>query len=68
MARAADIATPDLRANAISMVLAGGLVGGILGPATSRYTVELFQPKFLGAYLVLIAFALSTVVHRIGFA
>ena len=57
---AADIATPDLRANAISMVLAGGLVGGILGPNTSRYTVELLQPKFMGAYLALIAFALVT--------
>jgi MFS family permease len=59
---AADIATPDLRANAISLVLAGGLVGGILGPNTSRYTVELLQPKFLGAYLALIGFALLTMV------
>src|ERR1051325_4694124 len=33
---AADIATPDLRANAISIVLAGGLVGGIVGPAARR--------------------------------
>jgi MFS family permease len=59
---AADIATPDLRANAISLVLAGGLVGGILGPNTSRYTVELFQQKFMGAYLALIAFALVTML------
>ena len=59
---AADIATPDLRANAISMVLAGGLIGGIVGPATSRYTINLLQPKFLGAYLALIGFALLTVL------
>jgi MFS family permease len=59
---AADIATPDLRANAISMVLAGGLVGGILGPNTSRYTVDLLEPKFMGAYLALIAFALVTAI------
>jgi MFS family permease len=59
---AADIATPDLRANAISLVLAGGLVGGILGPGTSRYTVDLVQPKFMGAYLALIGFALLTMV------
>jgi len=59
---AADIATPDLRAGAISMVLAGGLVGGILGPNTSRYTVDLLQPKFTGAYLVLIGFALATMI------
>ena len=59
---AADIATPDLRANAISMVLAGGLVGGILGPGTARYTVDLLSPKFMGAYLALIGFALATML------
>jgi MFS family permease len=59
---AADIATPDLRANAISLVLAGGLVGGILGPTTSRYTVDLLGPKFMGAYLALIGFALATML------
>ena len=57
---AADIATPDTRANAISLVLAGGLVGGILGPSTSRFTVDLLQPKFVGTYLSLILFALVT--------
>ncbi len=59
---AADLATPDLRANAISLVLAGGLVGGNLGPSTSRYTVDLLEPKFTGAYLGLIGFALLTMV------
>jgi MFS family permease len=57
---AADVAKPDFRATAISLVLAGGLVGGILGPTTSRVTVDLLAPKFLGAYLALIAFALVT--------
>jgi MFS family permease len=59
---AADIATPDTRATAISLVLAGGLVGGILGPTTSRYTVDLLQPKFMGAYLFLILFAVATML------
>ncbi len=59
---AADVATPDFRPTAISLVLAGGLVGGILGPNLSRLTVELLAPKFMGAYLVLIAFALATMV------
>src|SRR5687768_11784583 len=59
---AADIATPDSRANAISLVLAGGLVGGILGPNVSRYTVEFLQPKFMGAYLALIGFAVATML------
>jgi MFS family permease len=55
---AADAASGDFKATAISLVLAGGLVGGILGPGTSRYTVDLLPQKFMGAYLVLIGFAL----------
>jgi MFS family permease len=59
---AADVATPDFRASAISLVLAGGLVGGILGPTTSRVTIDLLAPKFMGAYLALILFAAATMV------
>jgi MFS family permease len=59
---AADVASRDFRATAISLVLAGGLVGGVLGPTSSRWTIELLAPKFMGAYLVLIAFALTTMV------
>jgi MFS family permease len=58
---AADSARADFKATAISLVLAGGLVGGILGPNTSRITVDLLAPKFLGAYLALIGFALVTI-------
>jgi MFS family permease len=57
---AAEVAQPDFRATAVSLVLAGGLVGGVVGPTLSRYTVELPGPKFAGAYLALIAFALVT--------
>src|SRR5437879_2908604 len=59
---AADAATPDYRPTAISLVLAGGLVGGIIGPTLSRWTVNLADKKFMGAYLVLIAFAIATMV------
>ena len=59
---AADAASADFKAKAISLVLAGGLVGGILGPSTSRWTVDLLGPKFMGAYLALIGFALLTLV------
>ena len=52
----------DFKAIAISLVLAGGLVGGILGPTSSRWTVDLLGPKFMGAYLALIGFALVTMV------
>src|ERR687883_197846 len=56
---AADTAPPDYKATAISLVLAGGLVGGIIGPASSRLTIELLQPRFLAAYIGLIVFVLA---------
>jgi MFS family permease len=59
---AADVASADFRSTAISLVLAGGLVGGILGPTTSRFTVDWLEPRFTGAYLALIGFALVTTV------
>jgi MFS family permease len=57
---AAEVASPDFRPTAVSLVLAGGLVGGILGPTTSRITVDLIGPRFTGAYLALIVFVLVT--------
>jgi MFS family permease len=59
---AADVAGADFKSTAISLVLAGGLVGGILGPTTSRFTVDLLTPRFMGAYLALIGFALITLL------
>jgi MFS family permease len=59
---AADASTPEFRPTAISLVLAGGLVGGILGPTLSRWSVDLLDKRFMGAYLVLIAFAIVTMI------
>jgi MFS family permease len=59
---AAEVSPPDFRATAVSLVLAGGLVGGILGPTTSRFTIDLVGPKFTGAYLALIFFVLVTML------
>ena len=58
---AAEVAPMEFRATAVSLVLAGGLVGGILGPSLSRVTIDLIEPKFTGAYLALIAFVLVTI-------
>jgi predicted MFS family arabinose efflux permease len=58
---AAESAPPDARATAVSLVLAGGLLGGILGPATSTYTVDLVGPRYTGAYLALVVFALLSI-------
>jgi MFS family permease len=57
---ATEVSPPDFRATAVSLVLAGGLVGGILGPTMSRITVDLVGPRYTGAYLALIAFVLVT--------
>jgi MFS family permease len=59
---AADVAPGNFKATAISLVLAGGLVGGIVGPTTSRWTIDLLGPKFMAAYLVLIGFAVLTML------
>jgi MFS family permease len=59
---AADAATHDFRPRAISYVLAGGLVGGIIGPTTSRFTVGLLPTTYLAAYLSLIGFLLLVLV------
>ena len=59
---AADVASGDFKPVAISLVLAGGLVGGILGPTSSRWTIGLLSPKFMAAYLVLIGFAVITML------
>lgn len=53
---AADAASHDFKAKAISLVLAGGLVGGIVGPTVSKWTKDLLPITFLGAYLTLIGF------------
>ena len=50
---AAEIASPAFKAKAISLVLAGGIVGGILGPEASRWARNWFAQPFLGSFLLL---------------
>ncbi|HMH16586.1 MAG TPA: MFS transporter [Burkholderiales bacterium] len=59
---AADAVKADFKAKAISFVLAGGLVGGIIGPETSKHTVDLLATRYLGAYLSLIGFLVLVVL------
>jgi MFS family permease len=56
---AADAATPDFKAKAISYVMAGGLVGGIVGPEVSKYTRDMAQPQFVASYASLFFFCLA---------
>ncbi len=55
---AAEIAAPADRAKAISLVLAGGIVGGFLGPETTRWGRDLFATPFVGSFALLAAWAL----------
>jgi MFS family permease len=54
---AAENAPTALRSRAISLVLAGGIVGGILGPESSKLTRELLDTVFVGSFLSLIGLA-----------
>jgi len=65
---AAEVAAPDYRARAISLVLAGGVVGGLIGPQAIRVTRDLFATPFQGSLLMLalvalIALAVQSQVH-----
>jgi predicted MFS family arabinose efflux permease len=51
---AADAASETFKAKAISLTLAGGLVGGIVGPELAKHTIEWFPDYlYLGAYISL---------------
>jgi len=58
---AAEVAAPDFRARAISLVLAGGIVGGFVGPASTGLGRDLFPTPFLGSFLILAAVALLAI-------
>lgn len=55
---AAEVAAPEFRAKAISLVLAGGIAGGFLGPQASVWAKDLLPVPFLGSFMVLSAIAL----------
>ena len=57
---AADASPLPWKAKAISLVMAGGLAGGIIGPEMSKHTRDLAQPTFLASYASLIGFCLVT--------
>jgi MFS family permease len=55
---AAEVAAPHDRAKAISLVLAGGIVGGFLGPTSVLWGRDLFPVPFQGSFVVLAGWAL----------
>ena len=59
---AADIADLSWKGKAISLTLAGGILGGVIGPELSKHTRDLMQPTFLATYATLAAFALLSLL------
>src|SRR6185436_13795692 len=59
---AADAAPAGLSTRAISFVLAGGIIGGVLGPETSKLTKDLLTTPFVASYVALALFALAALV------
>ena len=55
---AAELAAPAFKEKAISFVMAGGLLGAVLGPNLASQTRSLMDAPFAGAYLALAAVAL----------
>jgi MFS family permease len=65
-ADAADAWQPSFRAKAISLVLAAGIVGGIVGPEVSKLTRDALPSLFAGSYLALVGFALLSLLLAQG--
>lgn len=58
----AELAQPSAREKAVSLVMAGGLIGAIVGPNLATATRGLLPAPFAGAYLALAGVALLAMV------
>lgn len=57
---AADASEPAFRAKAISLVMAGGVLAGFLGPQVAKWSVDWLAPvTFAGVYLAMAGFSLA---------
>ncbi len=59
---AAELAGPEWREKAVSLVMAGGLIGAVLGPNLATATREALTVPFAGAYVALAAVALLSML------
>ena len=59
---AAELALPEFREKAVSLVMAGGLLGAVAGPNLAVFTRNLTPVPFAGAYLALAGVALLAMV------
>jgi len=59
---AAELALPAFKEKAVSLVLAGGLMGAVLGPNLASRTRTLTEVPFMGAYLALAVVAVLSML------
>ncbi|MAI47967.1 MAG: MFS transporter [Hyphomicrobiaceae bacterium TMED74] len=60
---AADAADEAYRPKAISLVMAGGIVAGLIGPQTAEYAVDWFNPiMFAGVYVLVIVYSVLSLL------
>ncbi len=66
---AAELAAPAYREKAISLVMAGGLIGAVIGPNLATRTKNLMDVPFAGAYvsLAIVAVICMLIVSRLQF-
>ncbi|MDR0478597.1 MAG: MFS transporter [Burkholderiaceae bacterium] len=67
---AAEVVTPEWREKAVSLVMAGGLIGAVIGPNLAKYTRDVLPVPFAGVYLGLAAAALvgMALMHFVAFS
>lgn len=58
---AAELCAPDYREKAVSLVMAGGLMGAIIGPNLAMHTKNWLELPFAGAYVALAGIALLSI-------
>ena len=59
---AAELCQPDYREKAVSWVMAGGLLGAVVGPNLAKQTRTLLDVPFVGPYLALAVVAVLSLV------
>jgi MFS family permease len=59
---AADVAPMGFKERAISLVLAGGIVGGVVGPNLARYSKDWLSVTYAGSYASLVIFAILSLI------
>jgi predicted MFS family arabinose efflux permease len=63
---AGELAPPSFREKAVSLVLAGGLIGAVVGPNLASYTRDAMGMPFMGSYIALAVVALIAMVVMAG--